>query len=417
MIKSHAKKQSPAPIVIGWIVTTAVILFYAYEYLLRLAPSPMYDYFATQFHATAYQIGLIDSAYYWAYIPMQILVGTIMDILGVRKPMFLAVLSCIAGTFLYSLPHSLTLVLLGRMLIGFGSSFGFVAVLKTATLWLPKRLFPLAVGIATSMGMLGAISGISGISILINIFDIETTLQITLGIGFAIFAITYLCVYDKKSRARRSHTKKRIKIVEQTLSNVLSNPQIWLAGTIGLALYLPTQIFGLWGIPYFEHVHDMSRATALKVSPLILWGWLVGGPLVGILCDYVKNRRMILITGSFLTFSTLALLLYMPMTQLNHIIPAMFFMGVFSSVQILVFDIAASSSKRSQAGTAVAVTNMIIMLGGAIQPFIGSLIESMSTDGALFSAEGFNHAFLIMPITCLLAFFLTFLLKDLPSHD
>ena len=160
MIKKYAFSRHDAPIAIGWIVTITVILFYGYEYFLRVAPSPMFDYFTNDYGATAKQIGIIDGAYYWTYIPMQIIVGTVLDHYGVRKPLFLAIFSCIVVSVLFGIENSILLVIIGRMMIGFGSAFGFVAVLKTATLWLPKKYFPLAIGVATSLGKLGAISAL-----------------------------------------------------------------------------------------------------------------------------------------------------------------------------------------------------------------------------------------------------------------
>jgi MFS family permease len=417
MIKSHAKKRTASPLIIGWIVTVTVILFYAYEYFLRSAPSPMYDYFTSSYGATANQIGLIDASYYWTYIPMQILVGTLLDHYGVRKPLFLAIFTCIFGSVLFGIENNIALVIFGRTLIGFGSAFGFVAVLKTATLWLPKKFFPLAVGIATSLGMLGAITGLVVITSLMNNYGIETTIDLAVLIGLFLLIITYFIVYDKKSPARQSHANKRLHMIKMTFMAVITNPQVWLAGLIGLALYLPTQLFGLWGMPYFVHIHHLAKPVAAQVSSLLFWGWIIGSPIVGFIAEYVKNRRLLLLTGALVSCILLYTIIYLPLTQLNHLIPAMFLLGVFSSVQILTFDIATSSCRRSHAGTAVAVTNMFVMLGGPLQVYIGGLIESYADAGEQFTQAGFQQAFIIMPIMCLLAFFITFLLKDNTAYD
>ena len=417
MIKKHAFSRHDAPIMIGWIVTITVILFYGYEYFLRVAPSPMYDYFAKDYGATAKQIGLIDGSYYWTYIPMQIIVGTLMDHYGVRKPLFLAIFSCIVGSVLFGIENSITLVIIGRMLIGFGSAFGFVAVLKTATLWLPKKYFPLAVGIATSLGMLGAISALWSITELMEHFGPETTIDLAVLVGLLLMMMTYFIVYDKKTPARRSHASKRLKMIQKTFKSVIRNPQIWLAGFIGLALYLPTQILGLWGMPYFVHALGFVKKTASHLSSLLFVGWIIGSPLVGVVAEYVKNRRLIIITGAMLSAIMLYIIFYLPITDITSLTVSIIVLGIFSSVQILAFDIATSSCRRSHAGTAVAVTNMIVMLGGPLQAFVGELIESFATANELFTKEGFEHAFIIMPIMCLLAVMVTFLLRDTNEYD
>lgn len=417
MIKSHAKQASAAPVVIGWVVTITVILFYAYEFFLRNAPSPMHDYFQAIYSTTPSQLGRIDAAYYWTYIPMQIIVGTLMDHYGVRKPLFLAIFSCVFGSVLFGIENSYNLVLLGRMLIGFGSAFGFVAVLKTATLWLPKRYFPLAVGIATSLGMMGAVSSLIAITAIMQVFGADTTIDLFVLSGLGLMIITYFIVYDKQQPARKSHAGRRLQMIKQTITSVFGNPQVWLAGFIGLSLYLPTQVVGLWGIPYFNHIHGFPKVASASIASLIFWGWVIGSPLVGLLAEYVKNRRLIIITGSAFTLSIIYLLFFLPLTDKAEIMIAIFLLGFFSSTQILAFDIAASACKRSHAGTAVAVTNMIVMLGGPLQEFIGYIIESATNTANEYTLSGFQDAFFIMPVMIILACLVTLLIRDNTQYD
>lgn len=411
MIKRYAKAGKQVPVYIGWIVTITVILFYAYEYFLRQAPSPMFSYFRTTYGLTTEQFGQVDGAYYWSYIPMQVVIGTLMDHYGVRKPLFLAILSCIIGSILFSIDNNLSMVIAGRFLIGFGSAFGFVAVLKTATLWLPKKYFPLAIGIATSLGMLGAITSLQAITYLIENIGVNSTFEVSELGGIALLIMSYFVVYDKRMKARASHANKRLKMIRLTIQSVVSNSQVWLAGFIGLALYLPTQIFGTWGIPYFMTALGIPQSQAATISSLLFWGWIIGSPLVGLIAEYTKNRRVVVLIGAMGALVMLYLLIYQPTNNMIYTSAAILALGIFSSVQILAFDIAASSCSRSHSGTAVAVTNMIVMFGGPLQPLVGHTIESYSVNGNL-SVEGFQLAFSVMPTMCILAAFIALLLKD-----
>ena len=44
-------------------------------------------------------------------------------------------------------------------MVGFGSAFAFVGVLKLATIWLPPDRFALVSGLAMALGQVGAILG------------------------------------------------------------------------------------------------------------------------------------------------------------------------------------------------------------------------------------------------------------------
>lgn len=414
MIKSHTDTNRNAPVVIGWIVTSTVILFYMYEYFLRVEPSPMVDYFIGQYAVSLSDIGTIDAAYYWTYIPMQILVGIILDQYGVRRPLFLAIITCVLGSVLFGIENSYRSVIIGRMLIGFGSAFGFVAVLKTASVWLPKRHFPLAVGIATSLGMLGAILSLTTITHLIQHVGVKTTIDLSIVVGVLLLICSYVIVHDRIRSHRAHHWHKRVRKIHQAFFSVIRNPQIWLLGFVGLALYLPTQLFsGLWGIPYFVHIKQYSPETASLLSSLLFWGWIVGAPLSGYIAEYwVHDNRSILMTGSVLCTGVLILMIYGKVTNFYGYAGLTFILGIFSSCQILVFDYATSLTARSCAATAVAVVNMFVTAGGPLQRWVGFLIESYGMDGNAFTEMGFQQAFIIMPVLTLLAFFVTFFLKD-----
>lgn len=418
MIKSHTDIEKSAPVVIGWIVTITVTLFYMYEYFLRVEPSPMIDYFIGSYGVSLADIGTIDGSYYWTYIPMQVAVGVIIDQFGVRRPLFLAITACIGGSVLFGIENSYISVIAGRMWIGFGSAFGFVAVLKTASVWLPKRHFPLAVGVATSLGMLGAILSLTTITKLIQTVGVKTTIDLSILVGIILLIMSYVIVHDRIKSHRSHHWAKRVKKINKAFLSVINNPQIWLLGFLGLALYLPTQLFsGLWGIPYFIHVKHYSPEMASMLSSLLFCGWIIGAPLSGYIAEYVvHDSRLILMSGSISCTILLIIMIYGNIQELNTYALLIFILGLSSSCQILVFDYATSLSARSCAATAVAVVNMFVMAGGPLQRWIGFLIESYSVNGNVFTEQGFQQAFVIMPVLCLLGFFVTFFLKDYKTH-
>src|SRR5262249_20481699 len=97
--------------------------------------------------------------YYFAYSPMQMPVGMLMDRFGPRRLLTFACLCCTLGSWMFTLTSSMFLVGGGRFLVGFGSSFAFVGVLSLAVRWLPRRYFSLVAGLMTTLGMLGLVYG------------------------------------------------------------------------------------------------------------------------------------------------------------------------------------------------------------------------------------------------------------------
>src|SRR5580700_10807591 len=106
-----------------WIICTIGMLFYCYNYFLRVSPSVMQTDLMQGLHITAYQFGNLAAFYYYAYTPMQIPVGMLYDRFGTRLMQFLACLTVVLGVFIFISADNLATASLGRFFIGLGSAF------------------------------------------------------------------------------------------------------------------------------------------------------------------------------------------------------------------------------------------------------------------------------------------------------
>jgi hypothetical protein len=88
--------------------------------------------------------------------------------------------------------------------------------------------------------------------------------------------------------------------------------------------------------------------------------------------------------------------------------------GLFNSTQVIVFAVGRELVNRGAAGTALALTNMFVMLSGIFQPLSGWLLDQSSVGelviGAAYSVHAYQVALSILPIclglTVLCALFL-----------
>ena len=391
------------------------ILFYAYEYFLRVAPSVMTDFYMREYSLNMEEVALIATYYYYAYTPLQLFVGPITDTYGVRKLLLISILSCVIGSAVCAYNAGFNLTLVARFLIGFGSSFAFVAVLKTTREWLPEKYFPPVAGITTSIGMLGAITSQTALPSLIgSIGEIESMWYVTI-VGCVLWIISFRYVADRPS-AKPKVAKNTFKNLFMSLYHVMKIPQIWVVGVIGAAMYMPTTIFSdLWAPRFFEDVDHIPHAISGVLSSMLYWGWIIGSPLVGLLSSYIGKRRVILNVCSLISALLIAGVIYYPTNDPYIIGAAMLLMGIFSSAQVLIFAIANDNVDKEHTGTAVAVTNMLVMTSGFLQPYVGRQLTEYAYNSAAFSAEGFRQALMVMPSALLLAFLLTFMLKEKAS--
>ncbi len=400
-----------------WMVGLA-IGFYTFEYFLRVVPSVFIDYYKINFAFTDTQISIFATAYFMAYTPLQLGVGAIADTFGVRRLLLFSILICLVGSFctVAVLQLDADLVYLascfGRFLIGFGSAFAFVAVLKTAREWLPNRYFPTVSGMTTSIGMLGAISAQTLLPLLIDHVGHETSLWLMTILGIFLYVITYREVYDNPTHFKAAE-KNQVRELFSALMTVLRIPQIWIIGLIGSAMFMPTVIFSdLWAPKFFEDVDHIAHPVSGVLSSMLYWGWIAGAPVVGYISSYLDRRRVIIRISSLVAAIIIGAIIYFPTSNAILVGTMMFMLGLFCSAQILVFAVANDNVEEKYLATGIAVTNMLVMCSGFLQPYIGQLLENYAYNDQIFNAAGFRQALMIMPSSLLLSFLLTFLLKE-----
>lgn len=417
-----------------WIVIGLAALFYCYEYLLRILPAVMvgelqqaFGKYGVPLDATA--LGHLSAFYYYAYSPMQLPVGVLLDKYGPRSILTLAVLSCAIGSVLFGISKVFAIAAMGRFLIGFGSAFAFVGALKLAATWLPENRFAFVSGAVTTLGVLGAMGGEAFLGSVVAQTSWQQTIVYSSYIGFFLAPLIWFVVRDnpedvkfvkfpKESYADSTAKTESYSEFFHHICLTLKNPQIWVNGLVGCLLITPTVVFAeLWGAKYIESVYSIDKELAPKIVSFIFLGWAFGGPLAGLLSDSIKKRVIVLRVGAILATVTLLLLLYGSFKSQLTLIALLFFTGFFSSVEIVCFAVGRENSYPNIAATVVAITNFIVVCSAGFQVLVGVILDKYSQSHLIdglptYSVIGYKLAMLILPTATLLAFFFTFFVRE-----
>lgn len=411
---SISRKQ----VLYGSLICFVAGLFYCYEFILRIIPGALQTELSSALgHISATTFGQISALYYFAYSPMQMPVGMLMDRFGPRRLLTFACLCCTLGSWMFTLTSSMFLVGSGRFLVGFGSSFAFVGVLTLALHWLPKRFFSLVVGLVTTLGMLGLVYGEVKITHWTAIVGWEQVLLIIAIAGSALSLLVMLVVRD----GPEGHQANKYPLPEffHNVLKVLLSPEVWLIGFVGACLYTSLSVFGeLWGKTYLEQAHNLTKIEAARTVSAVFLGWAVGAPIAGYVSDRTGRRVLPLVSGAILSLICISLVLYWPGLSYLQLNILLFFYGVFSGVEIIVFIMAKECSGAKLSGTVFAATNMIVTLGGVIfQPLVGKLLDTFGDSGIIsgehiYTVVDYQVALSVLPISLLLVTILAFFIKD-----
>ena len=409
-----------------WIIVCCGMLFYCFNYFLRVSPSVMQHDLTTAFHINAYQFGSLAAFYYYAYTPMQIPAGMIYDRFGVRFVLCFACLLAVIGLGVFISAENYFMAGTGRFLIGLGCAFAYIGTLKLASIWLPENRFATVAGLTTAIGMVSATLSQKYLSYVVDAIGYQRSLHSALIAGI-VLSIIMILVVRNKPKNQLSATLNEEVITPMSMGQlgsalriVCTNSQMWLIGLIGCLLYLPSSVFlDLWGIPYLKAVYNLTPSQAVAISSYTFYGWIISGPIIGIISDKIKRRVMPLTITGFFAALLLCVVFYVPGLHLAGLYLIFFMIGFCCGAHPLCFALGKESNPIQISGTSVAVTNMVIMSGGAIfQPVVGKLLDlhtmsAMGADGMpLYSSGDYTFALSIVPIGVALGIFLSLFLKE-----
>lgn len=407
-----------------WLIVCCGMLFYCYNYFLRVSPSVMQNELSQAFHITATQFGTLAGLYYWAYTPMQLPAGMIYDKFGVRIVLCVACLLAVVGLGIFVEANSFALAGLGRFFIGLGTAFAYIGTLKLASIWLPPNRFATVAGLTTAIGMTSGALAQKYLTNVVATIGYQEALRTALVSGIILSVLIIFLVKNRPKAASASENEMQAPMNFSQLMSafwlIFKNKQMWLIGIIGCLLYLPSSVFlDLWGIPYLKTVHGLSAEQAVTISSYTFYGWIISGPIIGMISDKIKRRRMPLTTTGFFAALLLCLVFYMPGLNANALYGIFFMIGFCCGAHPLCFALGKESNPIQISGTAVAVTNMLIMLGGAVfQPVVGKLLDfhsagAVNADGLpSYTASDYTFALSVIPIGVALGIFLSIFLKE-----
>lgn len=408
-----------------WLIVCCGMLFYCYNYFLRVSPSVMQSELTQAFHITAYQFGTLAAFYYYAYTPMQLPAGMIYDKFGVRFVLCAACLMAVSGLSVFIAADSFMTAGIGRLMIGLGTAFAYIGTLKLASLWLPPTRFATVAGLTTSIGMISGALSQKYLTKALEVIGYQQALRTALIIGIVLSALIILLVRNrpKAEKAQESEMQAPMNVSQlvSAMRIIFTNPQMWLIGTIGCLLYLPSSVFlDLWGIPYLKSVYHLSAEDAVAISGNTFYGWIISGPIIGMLSDKIKRRRLPLTFSGFFAALLLCVVFYIPGGVSASWLSTIFFMiGFCCGAHPLCFALGKENNPIQISGTSVAVTNMLIMMGGVLfQPIVGKLLDlhansPIGADGLpVYLPADYTFALSVVPLGVALGIFLSIFLKE-----
>ncbi len=405
----------------AWTILSTALLFYLYEYVLRVSPSVMTAELMMDYSITAKAVGVLAAFYYYAYVPLQIPGGVIVDRIGPRRVIAFSALLCGAGCIFFAASHNLMLAQMGRFMMGAGSACAYLSCMKLAADWFDASKFAMIAGFAMFMGTMGGTFGGSPFAMMINTMGYESTMYFAGFFGFFVAALSWFIIRDyPKGEEKHSNATNSSQGLLDGLKIITSKKHCWLMGLYGCAMYLPLSAFAeLWGVPYLKKMYGITNDVAAQGSIMVFIGMGIGCIIASWVSDKIQNRKKVMMAAAIGTFTCFMLIFHGPAISFNEMLILLFVTGLISGGQILYFASNKEVNPKEISATSIGFTNALLMMSGVIfQPLLGWILDyswdgNLNPDGTpLYTLADYKEAFSAVLFALVAGFFLITMTKD-----
>jgi MFS family permease len=357
----------------AWGIWAMAGLFYLYEYVLRVSPMVVMHTLMKDYNLNATSFGLITAVYYWAYVPLQIPCGYILDKFGVRKVVTFSTLLCTIGCFIFSHSDVIQYAYFGRFLMGAGSACAYVACMKVGSDWFPAQYFPLIAGLTLMMGQIGSSFGAHPFALLVHTYSYITAMNILVGIGIFIAVLSYVVIPPKEN-----NTIKSPQMINpfSALKTIMKSKQNWAFAVYGLLLYVGIAGFSeLWSVIFLMTKMEIHCDIAATQPVIFFMGVAFGSPIISSLGKKLKVPYLTMASLGILGTLLFSCILFLEESLLTLGV-LLFLMGAICGGHVLCFVNAKERNPIELSGTTLGFINAIVMMSGLVfQPLIGFLLD------------------------------------------
>jgi predicted MFS family arabinose efflux permease len=379
----------------AWGLWIAASMFYAYQYILRVMPNIMMEDITQQFHIDSTIFGQFSGIYYLGYSLMHLPIGIMLDRFGPRKVMTGCILLTVIGLLPIIIAEHWVYPLIGRALIGIGSSAAILGAFKIIRMVFKEQHFTRMLSFSVTIGLLGAIYGGGPVSYLSSTLGYTIVVQIFAVFGLLLAILTYFII-PKMEKSTHSST------ITADIKQVITNPYVVSLCLLAGLMVGPLEGFAdVWGSAFIKRVYGFEPTVASYLPSMIFVGMCFGAPVLSFIAEKTGNYLGVIIGSGIIMMLVFSALISQQMSSSNTIALGFILVGVCCAYQILAIYKASTYVPEHVAGITTAVANMIIMsFGYGFHTIIGILINSL---GGPSMPSAFIYGLSVIPIALGLA--------------
>lgn len=398
-----------------WVILSSCMLVYCTSQLVRWNYASITKYLTTDLSIGKPELGLLGSAFFYAYAVAQIPWGTATDMFGGRRviPIGITILSLFLAGFAFS--ATFTEAMIWRALMGFVAAAGYVPITAVLSKWftIKERGFAMEMYSGPGGGLGEALTFlmIPLIALVMSdggIFGLAGWRGSTFVMGIVVFIIAISSAVMLRSdpaemglpSVQAVEDKKKDGKYSEKVKAVIKDPALWVMSLVWSGYMIAARLVPGWlplyAADFYIQTGHMSKETAMvaggAMATVYVIGRVIGTPLVGKLSDILLKRNntprsVIILVGLLM----IALMFYAYTTP----IPSAFALGAlafFSGIVINIFPLINASAAEiwsiRTAGFSMGIINTVGQFAGALAlSASGYMAVKYSIKGGAFYTE------------------------------
>ncbi len=371
-------------------------LGYFLSYLYRVVNAVLAPDLASELGIGPSELGLLTAAYFITFAAFQLPLGVLLDRFGPRKIESFLLIFAAAGAIVFSRAESVSGLVIGRALIGFGVSACLMAAFKAFVLWFRRERLPLINGIQMAAGGFGALTATAPVEAALGVTDWRGIFFMLSIITLAVAAAVFFVVPEKKIEQNGDSIKEQI----QGIIQVFSSLTFWRIAPLTVmsqAAFLAIQ--GLWSGPWLRDVAGFEREMIARVLLMIAAAMVTGFILMGAAAERLSRlgiKPIVIAVAGMTAFMITQGLLTLEVTSWSRTLWVLF--GIFGTTGIIPNAVLSQSFPLHLSGRVNTGVNLLVFIAAfSAQWGIGAIINLWpGTAAGGYAPAGYQAGFAMM---------------------
>lgn len=338
------------------------------------------------------------------YAAMQIPVGVLIDRYGPRILMLSGTSLMVLGQLTLAIAPTVSLAVVGRVLVGAGDATIFIAMIRLASSWFSGKRVPQLSQWLGMTGQLGQVLSALPLAWVLRNYGWEPAFVSAAACGVLAFAAIALCVRDRPADSSEEIHHVTWHGALTQLIHAFRRPGTRLGFWAHFVTQSSVTVFILlWGFPFLVFALGYTEQLASGLLVMVVAATLIAGPTLGVLSARYPLRRSNIVIGIVVSMAIAwaAVLLWPGVPPLWLIIVLIVVISVGGPGSLIGFDFARTFNPQRGLGSANGVVNVGGFLASFVMMYlIGVLIDVQDSwrvagGGAsdLYSLDSFKVAF------------------------